>query len=302
LKERKKVYESYENDIKEKGDTQYSVTDPDSRSMVYNQRVEVCYNVQTTVESQNCLIIDYEATNQVKDHGQLSKMSLRAKALLGVDQLEVLADKGYYKTSDFKECVENGITPYVSRPENANAKVHDVFSGDRFEYVKDRDVFICPAGEVLTHRTNFRKNDKLMKRYYNYEACEACQIRKQCTKSVKNGRHIERWEHQDLIDQLDANTKENLEKYKRRQAIVEHPFGTIKRNLNAYYLLTKGLESVGTEIGLIYCAYNLKRVTNILGVRELVRRLKALCLYFGVWLKSLGQEVVRGGNLLSAHL
>ncbi len=70
---------------------------------------------------------------------------------------------------------------------------------------------------------------------------------------------------------------ENLNNYTRRQAIVEHPFGTIKRRYDSYNMLTKGFESVSAEIGLIYCAYNLKRVSNILGVREMVRRLRELC-------------------------
>ena len=52
-----------------------------------------------------------------------------------------------------------------------------------------------------------------------------------------------------------------------------NPFGTIKRNFGYYYFLTRGLESVKTEMGLGFLAYNFKRTMNILGVKEMIRRL-----------------------------
>ncbi len=118
LKERGRKYRELLARLKESSETQISLTDPDSRAMLNNQRVEVCYNVQTTVDSRHKLIIDHEVTNKATDHDQLSQMSKRAKEILGVDELEVLADKGYYDAKEIKECVENGITPYIPEPAN----------------------------------------------------------------------------------------------------------------------------------------------------------------------------------------
>ena len=56
--------------------------------------------------------------------------------------------------------------------------------------------------------------------------------------------------------------------------IVEHPFGTVKRSWGAYYFLTRRKISVTAEISLSLLVYNLKRVMNILGNDELIRRLK----------------------------
>lgn len=271
LKNKKKEYEGYKDIIKETGETQVSLIDPDARSMMNNQKVEVCYNIQTTVEEKNRLILDYNVTNSVTDYDQLSVMGKRAKEVLGVDTIEVLADKGYYKATDLKECLDNDITPYVAKPKNTNPKV---FSMDKFQYNKENDYYICPTGMVLRYKSTHKRRDTYFRRYNNYEACKVCSIRDKCTKSKKNGRDINRWIHKELLNKIDKQTEENWDKYRKRQWLVEHPFGTVKRNLNAYYLLTKGINSVGAEMGLVFCAYNLKRVINIIGVKELIKKLK----------------------------
>jgi len=79
---------------------------------------------------------------------------------------------------------------------------------------------------------------------------------------------------QDFLDTIDMQTELNKDKCLKRQMIVEHPFGTIKRGLDSYYLLTKGKTSVTGELALSFLTYNLKRVINILGVEEILRRLK----------------------------
>ncbi len=276
LKERKEIYEDYKELLEEGEVTQISLTDSEARSMKNNQKVEVCYNVQSVIEEKNKLMIDFEVTNKVKDLGMLGTMSKRAKEILGVDTLEVLADKGYYKSIDLKECVDNGIIPYIPKPADSNAKTHKSFPASMFTYDRERDLYVCPAGEELTFKTLYTKKDKEIKRYYNYDVCRECEIRDQCTKAEKNGRLIDHWLHKDLADEIEERTKANLDKYRKRQMLVEHPFGTVKRGMDAYYVLTKGMKSVGAEIGLLFCVYNMKRVMNLLGVEEMVRRLQGV--------------------------
>lgn len=109
--------------------------------------------------------------------------------------------------------------------------------------------------------------------YRNYEACKNCEFKVRCTKS-KKGRVITRHVDQDFLDTIDLQTELNMDKYKLWQMIVEHPFGTIKRNWGAYYYLTRGRTSVTAEMSLSFLAYNLKRAINILGTKEILRMLR----------------------------
>src|SRR5438034_4997074 len=79
-------------------DQQISLTDPDSRSMATSGRGSgvVGYNVQVAVDTEHHLIIAHEVTNSGSDRAQLSNMGLQAKAVLGVEKLEAVADRGYY--------------------------------------------------------------------------------------------------------------------------------------------------------------------------------------------------------------
>ena len=137
-------------------------------------------------------------------------------------------------------------------------------------------MYICPAGKELHYHRQRTKKDKgvIGYEYRNYEACRDCEFKSRCTKSEK-GRTICRHVDQDFLDTIDLQTELNMEKYKPRQMIVEHPFGTIKRGWGAYYFLTKRKISVTAEVSLSFLAYNFRRTINILGNEEILRRLRA---------------------------
>lgn len=274
LKERKKKYESYKEEI-EKGSTkEISTIDPDSRLMaVNNNGVDVCYNVQTVVDSKHKLVVDCDVINNPTDHGMLSKMAKSAKEVFEVKQLKALADKGYYNGKDLKKCEEDNIITYASKQAFPNSTGEVEFYLDKFKYDKEENIYICPKGEKLYSRRKkpIDENTKEIV-YRNFEACGKCEFKDKCTKD-KKGRRIRRSIHQDILDIVDERTAKNSELYKQRQMIVEHPFGTIKRGFGMTYFLTKGLESVKTEVSLAFLAYNIKRVINILGIKEIIRRL-----------------------------
>jgi len=116
LKIRKEKYEGYKQNLEENGQNEISTTDPDARLMCNNNNnVDVSYNVQTTVDAKHKLIADFKVSQKPNDLGELDNMALRAKKLFGGQEFEALADKGYYKAEDLKKCVENGITPYVTK-------------------------------------------------------------------------------------------------------------------------------------------------------------------------------------------
>lgn len=276
LKTRKEKYESYQDKLHKAGNNEISTIDPDARLMCNNNNnVDVSYNVQTTVDAKHKLVADFKTTQHPNDLGELDNMSLRAKKLFGGKDFEVLADKGYYKASDLKKCVEKGITPYVAKQTYSNGTGDKEFYTDKFQYDKEQNIYICPAGKELYLGRKRTQKDKGVYgyEYKNYEACQNCEYKERCTKS-KKGRTICRHVDQDFLDTINLGMELNKEKYKQRQMIVEHPFGTIKRSWGAYYFLTKRKASVSAEISLTFLAYNLKRVMNILGVGELLKRLQ----------------------------
>ena len=273
LKQRKQKYETYKETLKESGETQVSETDPDSRSMPDNQKINVGYKVQTVVDDKHKLITNFEVTNEVKDINLLSSMAKKSKETLEVESLEVLADKGYYKATEIKECIDNNINVYIPKPENSYKPPEDEFQSSEFIYNAQNDTYTCLGGFILEHKSSSIKDGKLMKRYPNHSACKTCPVKNKCTKSKESKRSIDRWEHEDILIKVQQQTKENLKKYRKRQQLSEHPFGTIKRGLDSSYVLTKGLDSVRAELSLTFFTYNLKRVINILGVKEVLNNL-----------------------------
>src|SRR5690606_30572876 len=123
-------------------------------------------------------------------------------------------------------------------------------------------------------------------KHYKTKACLSCQLFERCTKN-KNGRLIERSEHMDLIDANKKRLNQQLDLYRKRQAIVEHPYGVIKRQWDFYYIMTKKtMEHATADVGLIFTAYNLRRIFNIIDRNVLKAYLKGIDRYF-LTLKSL---------------
>ena len=280
LEERRQEYIKAQNRMKETGQKEVSLTDPDSRLMkIDSQKLDVCYNVESVVDSKNHLVVDYDVTNDANDRYQLARMAQRAKETLQVERLDVTADKGFCTGSELKECEENGITTYVAIPAETmpNKRLgvpEPEFYSQRFLYDPLTDVYVCPANQEMRFWKGRWKNRG---RLYRTEACSACPLRSRCTRN-KLGRIIYRSEYQDVIDRLRARQREGegLDKLNRRKEIVEHPFGTIKRAFNQAYLLLKGLRKVNGEVGFTMLAYNMLRAINILGIKRLISSLGAV--------------------------
>ncbi len=199
-------------------------------------------------------------------------MAKRAKKILEVDTIEVLADKGYYSAVEIKKCVDDGIITYIPKPVNRVSKKYKFlkpkFYNTEFKYDTAKDVYICPEGVELTFRNTAKRNGK-MTRIYRSERCSSCKVKHECTHN-KKGRIIYRWEHEEILEEMERRVEKNMDKVKRRQGLSEHPFGTIKRAFNQGYMLMKGRDKVGAEMSLTVLAYNIKRTMNILGIKELI--------------------------------
>jgi len=274
--EKKKKYKSIEQELKDTGQTQISKIDPDARSVVLHRNiVNVGYNVQAGCDSKHKLFINAQ-TGTVNDTHALAPMAIEAKQLLGVNQMNVLTDKGYTTGKQIAECTANNIITY-SAPKAHSSQKNGLFDMQIFQYNEARDTYTCPAGEkMITNGRWYNKNGHKVK-HYKTKACNGCTLREQCT-SNKNGRFIERNYYQPDIEQNQARVENNPDYYRQRQQITEHQFGTLKRQWHFTHTLVKGKQKVLSEVYLFFSVYNLVRLMEILGTDELKSRLRELVL------------------------
>jgi transposase len=255
-------------------DKQISLTDPDARSMATSGKGTgvVGYNVQTAVDTKNHIIVAHEVTNVGTDRHQLSNMADQARTEMGVETLDAVADRGYYEGQEIKACEESGITVTLPKPMTSGAKAAGRFGKQDFVYVAADDVYICPARERLTYRYTSEEDGKMMRRYWT-SACKTCALKAQCTTGSE--RRVARWEHEAVLETVQARLDRHPEKMTERRSTVEHPFGTIKCWMGATHFLTRRLPKVATEMALNVLAYNIKRVMAIIGVAGLLEALAA---------------------------
>jgi transposase len=255
-------------------DQQISLTDPDARSMATSGRGSgvVGYNVQVAVETGHHLIITHEVTNEGSDRSQLSPVAKEAKVTLEVDNLDAVADRGYFSSEEILACEKAGITVTLPKPMTSNSKAEGRFGKQDFRYVADEDVYICPAGERLAYSFTTQENGLVLRRYLT-NACQRCAIKKSCTTAKQ--RRISRWEHEHVLEAVQHRLDQHPEKMRQRRETVEHPFGTIKARMGATHFLMKTLPRVASEMALHVLAYNLTRVMNIMGIQPLLTAMRA---------------------------
>jgi len=255
-------------------DQQISLTDPDSRSMATSGRGSgvVGYNVQVAVDTEHHLIVTHEVTNTGSDRSQLAKVASQAKAVLGADRLDVVADRGYFNSPEILACAQADITVTLPKPMTSGAKSDGRFGKQDFVYQSKEDVYRCPAGEKLTYRYTNEEDGKTLHRYWT-TACPCCPLKARCTTGAE--RRISRWEHEHLLEAVQERLDANPQAMRVRRETAEHPFGTLKMRMGATHFLMKRLPKVATEIALHVLAYNLTRVMNIIGVKPLLAAIQA---------------------------
>jgi hypothetical protein len=273
------------------GEDQISLTDPDSRAMAAHTHVAVGYNVQVAVDTKHKLIVEQQVTNQVVDMGEagqrfrqaelggmarrglLTQTAEAAKDVLGVETIEAVADKGYFKIEDIEACEKAGIVPYVPRPQRGPSVKAGYFRKDEFSYDADGDSYVCPAGQRLYPYSSSLLRGLKKINYVNKLACDGCEIRAQCTGG--KFRTVSRLENEAVLDRMQARLEKRPGILDRRRETVEHPFGTIKQWMNQGAFLMRGLEKVRGEFSLTALAYNLRRVLNIVGFAQLMAAVAA---------------------------
>lgn len=282
LKERKKDFEALQKKLEESGDTQISTTDTDSRAMlVQGVVVEICHNMQAAVDAKHKLVVATQTINR-NDRNALTDIAFEVKENLKVDGFTALVDKGYHNGRQIQQCTDANITTIVAQQEivNSNEKgTTPAYMVDKFLFNKEEDIYTCPQGETLKSTGTWHEKKSDGKTYYRFKqyttpACKDCPVRHLCTAKSDGRRAIQRSEFADAVEANNKRYKENPALYRTRQEINEHIFGTIKRQWGYNHTNLRGLEKVGGEHSLIMLVYNIKRTINILGLPDLMARLK----------------------------
>ena len=278
--QRKKEYKEIESQLKETGQPQVSTSDPESRQMITRNNItEVAYNIQTTVDAQNNIPIDYKVTN-TNDSKAMGNMLQRAKSILGTNQFCALYDKGYHTGNEFKIANNLGIDVMVAIPTVAAQAPTPAYNVENFSYDKTNDWYRCPQGQVMKTNGRWHKARTYRFKRYTTKACKTCSVKPECSKAIC-GKAIQRSEFQEYIDKNKQLIGLNKTLYKRRQAIVEHPYGTIKRQWGFSYINTKKtISRASADVGFMMIAYNLRRAINIIGTKQLKNYLKEIL--FGI--------------------
>jgi transposase len=281
LKERKIDYELLEKQLQESGEPQISTTDPDARALlVQGQVVEVSYNIQAAVDDKHNLVVATHTINR-NDRNALAAIAKEVQENLEIENYTALVDKGYHNGRQIQACTDANITTIVASPElvNSNEKgTTKAYMVSEFVYNKESDTYTCPQGETLTttgtwHKKT-RERDSHQFKKYRTPKCKECLVKSLCTARASGGREIDRSEFAEAVEANNKRYKANAALYRKRQEINEHIFGTIKRQWGYNHTNLTGLEKVGGEHALIMLVYNIKRTINILGVPDLIEKLK----------------------------
>ncbi|MFV9646751.1 MAG: IS1182 family transposase [Desulfobacterales bacterium] len=274
---RKNEYKRLEDQLKETNQVQISLSDPESRQMITRNNItEIAYNLQTTVDSKHNLPVDYKLTN-TNDSKAMGNMLQRAKSILRTNRFTALYDKGYHTGSEFSIANRMGIMTLVAIPGNPrSSEAPDPrYNVEFFGYDKEKDSYTCLQGHALTSNGSWYKTANYRFKQYKTKACNKCIDRALCTSSKRNGKTVQRSEYTEGIELNKKRVEANKSLYKQRQAIVEHPYGTIKRQWGFNYIMTKKtMARASADVGFMLIAYNLRRLINIIGQNEFKKYLE----------------------------
>ena len=275
ITERRDKLKGYLETLEETGECQLSLTDPDSRSQARAAKVGVGYNAQAAVDAKHKLLAEQEVHIGVSDMGLLTETAVAAKEVLDVDEIDVVADKGYFQAEDIEACEEAGAVPHVPKPERGPARRDGHFPKEAFAYDAENDLYTCPGGQPLKRRGVGKLRDTSIIHYQaSPNTCGACALRTQCTSS-QGGRQITRYENEARLERMAERLAARPELRDRRRETVEHPFGSIKQWMGQGAFLTRGIENVRAEFSLTALAYNLRRALNLVGVPGLIAAVSA---------------------------
>jgi transposase len=247
--------------------TGINTTDQDAGRMRMGAQVEPGYNCQAVVDDRHGLIVHTEVSDAANDAGQLGPQITRAELTLGKRCETACADAGYSSPEDLGKILERGtevVVPIVQRSDFR----------DHFRFDAQLNQYVCPEGHRLSYFGENRTNRSYIYGVRNANTCLSCSRFGHCTRS-QQGRRVERPFTEAIRERLDQLSRRPSGRVMmhRRKLRAEHPFGHLKHNLGMRTFLLRGRGGARAEMALGAAAFNITRMTKILGVLNLMEAL-----------------------------
>jgi transposase len=256
--------------LQESGGEKVNLTDPHCAIMHSTQGSHASYNVQSVVDDQNGLMVHVEAVNDATDVSQFARQIDGAKEQLGKPCEVGCADAGYADSDELKKIDEQRITVVVpSQRQALHRKEEKPFSKSHFSYDKEKDCYLCPAGQVLKYVGKHHHKGKKDYRISEPRICQRCVNWGKCT-TAKQGRKIVRLAWEEDKQRFEAQYEAKQEIYNRRKSRAEHPFGHIKRNLKTNSFMLRGQQGVQAESSILATCFDLARMMTLVGITALM--------------------------------
>ncbi len=270
LRRQMRSLKQMERQVHASSDKQVSLTDPDARSMATSGKGTgtVGYNVQAAVDAEHHLIVAHEVSSAGSDRAQLTSMGRKARKATGHEKVTVLADKGYYNRDEVLACKGSGIVPLIPKTHVFDNTNRGRFTTADFVYDAKLDHYTCPAGKHLTKAKVRSDRRQATDIYRNLTACQTCPLKPRCT--PEKLKRVKRMAGEEILEEMQARLEDMPDAMAIRRETVEHPFATLKAWMGVTPFLMKRLKNVKTEMALSVLAYNLKRMINIFGTRQLI--------------------------------
>jgi transposase len=271
LKHERERLQAHAKALADKGLTQEVVGESEARLMkTARHGHQVAYNAQSAVDAKHGLIAAFDLTDACNDQNQLLAMAEAAREALEAETLMVVADTGYSNGEQGLACEAAGVTPIVPRPATVNPNNPGLFTREAFAYDQESDSYTCPAGKTLTVVIVSQVHQRAL---YATEACAGCQLKASCTKAAR--RMIARGFYEGAKEAMHQRATADPIWMKRRRALAEHPFGTMKWGMGCPRFLVRGLTKAKSELALIVLGFNLRRIVKLRGVPALLDALNA---------------------------
>jgi len=254
-------------ELKEEKLKKINLTDYEAKNFSGRQGAHNGYNAQVVTDEKHGLIISVDVVNDNSDHKQFSKQIDNANNILGRNCKTACADAGYANSSDLKITVDKGIEVIVpSQRQAEHNKKDNKFRKNKFKYNEEGNYYICPEGNKLKYYSTRKDDQRLSYRIEKISTCKNCKFFNECTGS-KSGRRITRLKEEKTKEFLEKiyDSERGQEIYRKRKQKVELQFGHIKRNLNGWLFLLRGISGVNAEMAINASCFNITRMLTLLG-------------------------------------
>ena len=250
--------------VLEKKEAKISTTDPDSGYMMREGKPEgFSYLDHRTVDSKHNIITDVHVTpgniNDVDPY--IERLDVQIKKF-NFDTKYVGADAGYSTNLICKELCERELKAVMGYRRSPHTK--GMYTKNKFEYIKEQDVYVCPDLRALHYKTTTR--DGYKEYVANAEDCEKCPNRSQCFSDKSKAKTVRRhvWESykEDVVKFTKTDKGKSI--YRRRKETIERSFADSKQLHGLRYCHMRGLANVQEQCLLTAAVQNMKKIARVL--------------------------------------